>query len=146
MNDIEELYQEMILDHATSPKNFRAIQDPTHRADGRNPLCGDLLSMTMRIENDRILEIAFLGEGCAISKASASLMTETLTNKSVAEAKIIFAKFHTMLTDYDASITDLGKLEVFNNVRKFPMRVKCATLCWHTFDAALLNKASVTTE
>ena len=148
MGDLRELYQQVILDHNRRPKNFRAMEGYHVHADGNNPLCGDKLRVYLRIEDDRIGDVSFLGEGCAISKASASLMTQILMGKTVEEAQAIFEDFHRMVTDDDADPTDrLGKLAVFSDVREFPVRVKCATLAWHTLGAALNGAGKkVTTE
>ena len=148
MSDLRELYQQVILDHNRRPKNFRAMEGDHVHADGNNPLCGDKLRVYLRIEDGRIEDVSFLGEGCAISKASASLMTQILTGKTVEEAQAIFDDFHKMVTDDDAAPTDrLGKLAVFSGVREFPVRVKCATLAWHTLGAALTGaEKEVTTE
>ena len=148
MQDLRELYQQVILDHNRKPKNFRAMEGDHVHADGNNPLCGDKLRVYLRLEDDRIKDVSFLGEGCAISKASASLMTQSLIGKTVEEARTIFDDFHKMVTDDDAVPSDrLGKLTVFSGVREFPVRVKCATLAWHTLGAAMDNSGEeVTTE
>ena len=138
MDNLRELYQQVILDHNRKPKNFRAIEGDHRHADGSNPLCGDKLRVYVVIEDDRIADVSFLGEGCAISKASASLMTQGLKGKTVAEARAIFDDFREMVTAEDAGPSDrLGKLAVFSGVREFPVRVKCATLAWHTLLATL---------
>jgi nitrogen fixation NifU-like protein len=147
MSDLNELYQEVILDHNRRPRNFRTIDEATHHADGYNPLCGDKLTLTVKVENDSIADVAFVGSGCAISKASASLMTDTLKGKSLAEARALFERFHRMITTPpDQAVEDLGKLSVLAGVREFPVRVKCASLAWHTLKAALERKVSATTE
>lgn len=147
MSDLNELYQEMILDHNKRPRNFRTIEGASHHADGYNPLCGDKLSLTVRVEGDQIADVAFVGSGCAISKASASLMTDTLKGKSVAEARALFERFHRMITTPpDQPVEDMGKLSVLSGVREFPVRVKCASLAWHTLKAALERKDSASTE
>jgi nitrogen fixation NifU-like protein len=147
MSDLNELYQEVILDHNRRPRNFRTIDEATHHADGYNPLCGDKLTLTVKVENDSIADVAFVGSGCAISKASASLMTDTLKGKSLAEARALFERFHRMITTPpDQAVEDLGKLSVLAGVREFPVRVKCASLAWHTLKAALEKKVSATTE
>jgi len=145
--DIRELYQQVILDHNKRPKNFRAIEGDHEHADGHNPLCGDKLRVFVRVEDDRIADVSFLGEGCAISKASASLMTTALMGKTLDEAEKMFAAFHEMVTSDASPTPELGKLAVFEGVRDFPVRVKCATLCWHTLNAALKKgRDTVTTE
>jgi nitrogen fixation NifU-like protein len=137
MSDLGELYQEVILDHNRRPRNFRAIGDAT-RQEGYNPLCGDRLTLFVKLDGDRITDLAFQGSGCAISKASASLMTEALKGKTVAEARDLFAKFHEMVTSApDTPAPDLGKLSVLSGVREYPTRVKCASLAWHTMKAAV---------
>ena len=147
MSDLNELYQEVILDHNKRPRNFRTIEGASHHADGYNPLCGDKLSLTVQIDGDQIADVAFVGSGCAISKASASLMTDTLKGKSVAEARALFERFHRMVTTPpDQPVEDMGKLSVLAGVREFPVRVKCASLAWHTLKAALERKESTSTE
>jgi len=134
---INELYQETILDHSKRPRNFRLIEDANRQAEGYNPLCGDKCKVFLK-ENKGVLdEVTFQGAGCAISTASASLMTETVKGKTIAEAEALLAKFHDLLTTDQPLPTDLGKLAVFSGVREFPSRVKCATLAWHTLRAAL---------
>lgn len=144
MDDLRELYQTTILDHNKSPQNFRTLETPNRQADGHNPLCGDKLSLYLDVDPDnRIQDIAFQGEGCAISTASASLMTQAVKGKTQAEAEEIFERFHTLVTtsaSEDVEVPDLGKLAVFSGVREYPMRVKCATLAWHTLHAALENR------
>ena len=138
MSDLNDLYQEVILDHNKRPRNFRSIERASHHADGYNPLCGDKLSLTVQVDGDQIADVAFVGSGCAISKASASLMTDALKGKSVAEAKALFERFHRMVTTPpDQPVEDMGKLSVLAGVREFPVRVKCASLAWHTLKAAL---------
>ena len=135
--DLQDLYQEVILDHNKRPRNFRAIEQG-RRAEGYNPLCGDRLTVYLRVENGRIQDASFLGSGCAISKASASLMTDIVKGKTVEEAEELFGRFHQMITrPPDQPVDDLGKLSVFAGVRQFPMRVKCASLPWHTLHAAV---------
>ena len=147
MSELSELYQEVILDHNKRPRNFRAIDAPSHRAEGYNPLCGDRLKLFVTVEGDRIADVAFQGSGCAISKASASLMTDALKGRTVAEARDLFERFHRMVTTPpDVPVEDLGKLSVFAGVREFPVRVKCASLAWHTLKAALEREEKVTTE
>jgi len=143
MTDLRELYQELILDHSRSPRNFRPMPDASHKAIGNNPLCGDRVTLFLRVEGDRIADVSFQGSGCAISKASASMMTDALKGKSPAEAEALFANFHGMVTlDPRASFEpgSLGKLVVFRGVAEFPARVKCASLAWHTLRAALESK------
>jgi nitrogen fixation NifU-like protein len=135
--ELQELYQEVILDHNRRPRNFRAIEGG-RRAEGYNPLCGDRLVVYLRVENDVIADVSFHGSGCAISKASASLMTESVKGKSVADAGSLFNRFQTMITaSPDSPVEDFGKLTALAGVRQFPVRVKCATLAWHTLHAAI---------
>ena len=143
MTDLRELYQEVILDHSRAPRNFRAMPDANHRAVGNNPLCGDRVTLFLRVDGERIADVSFQGSGCAISKASASMMTDALKGKSPAEAEVLFARFHEMVTmDPRASFEpgSLGKLVVFRGVAELPARVKCASLAWHTLQAALVSK------
>jgi len=148
MNNLRELYQEVILDHNRRPRNFGPLPAANHQAEGDNPLCGDKVSVLLDVEDGRIQDIAFQGAGCAISMASASLMTEALKGQTVEEARRLFHVFHDLLTTGAGdSSPELGKLAVFTGVREFPMRVKCATLAWHTLLAALSEKAQpVSTE
>ena len=147
MADLNDLYQEVILDHNKRPRNFRRIEGASHYADGYNPLCGDKLSLTVQVDGDSIADAAFQGSGCAISKASASLMTDTVKGKSIVEVRELFDRFHKMITTPpDQPVEDLGKLSVLAGVREFPVRVKCASLAWHTLKAALDRKESVSTE
>ena len=144
--DLAALYQEVILDHNRSPRNHHVMTCPTCEARGVNPLCGDKLTVYVLLSHGLIQEISFLGEGCAISQASASLMTEALKGKTQKEAIILFDAFHTLLTeDNTAADSILGKLVIFEGVRAFPARVKCATLAWHALDAALKKEATVVT-
>ncbi len=146
MSDLHGLYQEMILDHSKRPRNFRALEDPCRHAEGYNPLCGDKVTVFVRMEGDRIVDIGFQGSGCAISTASASLLTETLKGKTRGEAEMLFHRFHDLVTGKSAGNgreTALGKLVVFSGVSEFPTRVKCATLAWHTFRSALEGDAAV---
>jgi nitrogen fixation NifU-like protein len=148
MSDLEDLYQEVILDHNRQPRNFRQLDTGRH-AEGYNPLCGDRLTVYLRIEGDRILDASFQGSGCAISKASASLMTDGIKGKTLAEAEALFERFHLMVTSpAGAPVDDLGKLTVLAGVRQFPVRVKCATLAWYAMRAAAEAKqeAVVSTE
>jgi nitrogen fixation NifU-like protein len=137
MSDLRELYQEVILDHNRNPRNFGILENANHDAEGHNPLCGDQVSVYLRVEGDRIEDIAFRGSGCAISTASASLMTESLKGKTLREARELFHGFHDLVTTGKASAVELGKLAVFGGVREYPIRVKCATLAWHAVQAAL---------
>jgi nitrogen fixation NifU-like protein len=134
---VDDLYQEIILDHCKRPRNCHAMADATRQADGYNPLCGDKLKLFVKIENDIVVDVSFVGSGCAISTASASLMTESLKGKSRPEALKLLEKFHELLTTDTAVSKDLGKLVVFCGVRDYPARVKCATLAWHTLKSAL---------
>jgi nitrogen fixation NifU-like protein len=147
MSDLSELYQEVILDHNRRPRNFRTIDDG-RRQEGYNPLCGDRLTLYVKLEGDRIADVAFQGSGCAISKASASLMTEALKGKTVAEARALFDTFHDMVTSSpDTVAPDLGKLSVLSGVREYPTRVKCASLAWHTMKAVVSgDDGTVSTE
>ena len=137
MSDLRELYQEVIFDHNRSPRNFHDMKDADHVADGHNPLCGDQLTFYLRIEDGKVADASFVGHGCAISTASASLMTEAVKGLPVAEVEALFQDFHALLTDAPPEGRDFGKLEVFSGVREFPARVKCATLAWHTLHNAL---------
>jgi nitrogen fixation NifU-like protein len=138
MSELTDLYQEVILDHNRRPHNFRTIESPSARQEGFNPLCGDRLTLYLSLDGDVIKDAAFQGSGCAISKASASLMTDALKGKSVAEARDLFEQFHAMITsDPVSEAPDLGKLSVFAGVREFPTRIKCASLAWHTMKAAV---------
>lgn len=143
MPDLRELYQEVILDHNRRPRNFQKLEGANRTAEGYNPLCGDQLTVYLHLEDGAIREISFQGSGCAISKASASMMTATVKGKTVAEAEGVFETFHKMVTA-DLSTTfdpsEMGKLAAFAGVREFPVRVKCATLPWHTLHAALEGK------
>jgi nitrogen fixation NifU-like protein len=145
-SELRDLYQQVILDHNRKPRNFRTLPDPSRAAEGYNPLCGDRLTVEIALDGEMIRDIGFQGSGCAISKASASMMTADLKGKTVAEAEQVFERFRAMLTQ-DGSETELGKLGVFAGVREFPSRIKCATLAWHTVHAALAGTAEpVTTE
>ncbi|NWF88065.1 MAG: SUF system NifU family Fe-S cluster assembly protein [Ignavibacteriaceae bacterium] len=148
--ELKELYQQVILDHNKAPRNFRKIENPTRFAEGYNPLCGDKIDIYLNLDNDNINDISFQGSGCAISKASASLMTSMLKGKTKKEAEEIFTRFHDLVTDKlgdNPDLEDLGKLAVFSGVREFPARVKCASLAWHTMMNALNGKdEKVTTE
>jgi nitrogen fixation NifU-like protein len=150
MSDLRELYQEVILDHNKKPRNFQVLEEANRCAEGYNPLCGDQLTVYVQLEDDVIKDVSFQGSGCAISKASASMMTASLKGKTKAEAEALFERFHQMVTgnpDGAADPAELGKLAVFSGVCEFPARVKCAILAWHTLRAALSgNEARVTTE
>ena len=149
MTDLMELYQELILDHNRRPRNRGSMEKPDHQAEGYNPLCGDLVRVDVRMKDDVIEDIRFDGKGCAISTASASIMSETVKGKTTEEAKRIFEQFHCLVTNEpeDSEAPPLGKLEAFAGVGRFPARVKCATLAWHTLTAALANREdTVTTE
>ncbi len=145
---LRELYQEVILDHTKSPRNFREIENASHDAKGHNPLCGDRLSLYILVEDGVIRDVSFKGAGCAISTASASMMTEALKGKTEAEAETLFGAFHDVVTGKEGADEEaLGKLAVFAGVRDYPVRVKCATLAWHTLKAALVDKEeTVSTE
>jgi nitrogen fixation NifU-like protein len=145
--DLKDLYRDVILDHNRRPRNFGRLDPSDAQAEGHNPLCGDRLAVFVRLNGDRIEDVHFEGKGCAISTASASLMTEAVKGKSRAAVDEIFERVHTLLTSQDAPPSqDLGKLCALSGVREYPARVKCATLCWHTLNAALQNGAAVTTE
>lgn len=146
MSDLRELYQEVILDHNKRPRNYRTLDSPTRVAKGHNPLCGDRLTLYVNLDGDRIADVAFEGSGCAISKASASLMTEAVKGKTVAEAEALFDRFHDLVTsapDEPATTAGLGKLAVFAGVREYPARVKCASLAWHTMKNAVEDRTEV---
>ena len=145
-SELRDLYQQVILDHDRKPRNFRTLANPSRAAEGYNPLCGDRLTVEIALEGEVIRDIGFQGSGCAISKASASMMTADLKGKTVTEAEKTFERFRAMLTE-NGPDAELGKLGVFAGVREFPSRIKCATLAWHTVHAALAGKAEpVTTE
>jgi nitrogen fixation NifU-like protein len=147
MDELRELYQATILDHNKKPRNFRVIEGAPLHADGHNPLCGDKLTVYVAVDDqDRVVDAAFKGSGCAISTASASMMTELIKGKTLEEVEREFETFHGLVTsacDAPVDIYSLGKLAVFSGVREFPMRVKCATLAWHTLRAALAGGAEV---
>jgi len=136
---VHELYQEIILDHSKRPRNFHKMDDANRKAEGYNPLCGDRLRLYLKMENGVVKDASFEGAGCAISTASASLMTESLKGKTKEEAMVLLDRFHDLLTTDSAVTAELGKLAVFCGVRDYPARVKCATLCWHTLKSALEN-------
>ena len=138
MSELRELYQELILDHSKKPRNFHALEGASRVAEGFNPLCGDRFTVYLHMDGDAIRDISFQGSGCAISKASASMMTQTLKGKTRDEAEKLFGKFHDLVTGQGhPSESEMGKLAVFSGVSEFPARVKCATLAWHTLQAAL---------
>lgn len=146
MSDLKDLYQEVILDHNRRPRNFHKLEDANRKVEGYNPLCGDRLTLYLRLDGEKIEKIAFEGSGCAISKASASLMTSILQGKSKAQVEILFEKFHAMVTGGKSQTplhADIGKLAVFSGVGEFPARVKCATLAWHTLKSALEGKEEI---
>lgn len=149
MSDLRDLYQEVILDHNRRPRNWGAIDAPDRKADGYNPLCGDKLRLTLRMDGDRIGDVKFEGSGCAISKASASMMTDLVKGKTMDEAEDLVDKLQAMVTapmDVPAEDAALGKLAVLSGVREFPARVKCATLAWHTLRSALEGREIASTE
>jgi nitrogen fixation protein NifU and related proteins len=150
MSDLRELYQEVILDHSRQPRNFRRPDHANREAKGDNPLCGDKVTVFLTIEDGKVSDVGFQGRGCAISIASASLMTEIVKGKSEAEARALFESFHDEMTGksacHGAAAGELDKLTVLSGVREYPMRVKCATLSWHTLMAALNNAQTVSTE
>lgn len=145
--DLSDLYQEVILDHSKKPRNYRELPGASNTAKGHNPLCGDKIDIYLKLEEDIISDISFQGSGCAISTASASMMTESLKGKSREDAFELAGRFHRVVTGGNDGESDLGKLAVFAGVQEFPIRVKCATLAWHTLKAALDNQdEEVTTE
>jgi nitrogen fixation NifU-like protein len=150
MSDLRELYQELIIDHSKRPRNFRLLETANRKLEGYNPLCGDKITVFLQIEDGRVRGISFQGSGCAISTASASVMTETVKGKTLAEAEALFDVFHQLVTGKPAAggnAPELGKLAVFSGVSEFPARVKCATLAWHTLRAALQGQGeTVSTE
>jgi nitrogen fixation NifU-like protein len=147
MSDLRDLYQEVILDHNKRPRNFRKIEGPSRHVEGYNPLCGDKVTVYVKLEDGVVKDVSFEGSGCAISTASASMMTESLKGKTLPEAEKLFESFHELLTSDSSGEASLGKLAVFGGVREFPLRVKCATLAWHTFHAALAGEEkTVSTE
>ncbi len=146
----DELYQELILEHNKKPRNFKKLENPTHFAEGYNPLCGDHLTVALKVNDKNIIEdIAFEGSGCAISKASASLMTVNLKGKTVSEAETLFNQFHRLIIGElksDSETNILGKLAIFSGIWHYPARVKCASLSWHTMNGALHKVKTVSTE
>ena len=145
MNEWNELYLEVILDHNKNPRNNGTLEQYTNHAEGHNPLCGDNISIQVIVENGLVQETKFTGSGCAISTASASILTETIKGKTVDEISKLFQDFHTLVTNKESK-KDMGKLSIFEGVKKYPARVKCATLSWHALMAALEDKKETTTE
>jgi nitrogen fixation NifU-like protein len=149
MSELSELYQQVILDHNKKPRNFRKLEQANHSAEGFNPLCGDHLTIYLDLEDNSVKEIAFEGSGCAISKAAASMMTQAVKGKSREQVEALLNEFHSMVTgelDEEIEENKLGNLKIFAGVREFPVRVKCATLPWHTLHAALNNEQHASTE
>jgi len=149
MSELSELYQQVILDHNKKPRNFRKPEAANHSAEGYNPLCGDQLTVYMNLDGDQVTDVGFEGSGCAISKASASMMTQAVKGKSKKQAETLFKEFHSMVTgelDEETEENHLGNLKIFAGVREFPVRVKCATLPWHTMHAALNKQDQTSTE
>jgi nitrogen fixation NifU-like protein len=149
MSELSELYQQVILDHNKKPRNFHKLEHASHSAEGYNPLCGDQLTVYVTVADGEVKEVGFEGSGCAISKASASMMTQAVKGKSKEQTETLFKEFHSMVTgelDEEAQENSLGNLKIFAGVREFPVRVKCATLAWHTLHAALNKQEQVTTE
>ena len=149
MSDLRELYQQVILDHNRNPRNFRELPDPSRKVEGFNPLCGDHYTVFINLEGDVIREVTFTGSGCAISKASASVMSATVKGKTTEEANRLFDTFHNLVTGDTGAVdaADLGRLAAFSGVSEFPARVKCATLAWHTLRTAISGEnQTVTTE
>lgn len=147
VRELRDLYQEVILEHSKKPRNYGLLPSANHKAEGYNPLCGDHYTVYVNVENGAIAEIAFQGAGCAISKASASMMTQSLKGKTTDEAEALFTRFHDLVTGHNGDADALGKLAVFAGVSEFPLRVKCATLAWHAVRAALRGEnEAVSTE
>ena len=149
MSELSELYQQVILDHNKKPRNFHKLETANRSAEGYNPLCVDHLTVFMRLEDYVVKDVSFVGQGCAISKAAASMMTQSVKGKSKQEAELLFDEFHRMVTgelDEEATPNHLGRLTIFSGVRDFPARVKCASLSWHTMRAALHGQEMVSTE
>jgi nitrogen fixation NifU-like protein len=147
MSELRELYQETILEHSRKPRNFGILETANHKAEGYNPLCGDHYTVFLDVKDGAIQNLSFEGSGCAISKASASMMTQSLKGKTTAEAEALFTKFHDLVTGHGDAAEEIGKLAVFGGVSEFPLRVKCATLAWHTLRAALRGEQqAVSTE
>ena len=148
MDDLRDLYQEVILDHNKNPKNYHAMDDATHRAEGHNPLCGDQVEIFIKVEDNKVVDISFQGHGCAISKAASSVMTTLLKGKTLQEVHETFDKYQHLITadmNEPVDIDEFGQLAVFAGVREFPMRVKCASLSWHTLISALDNDNEIAT-
>ncbi|HST77379.1 MAG TPA: SUF system NifU family Fe-S cluster assembly protein [Verrucomicrobiae bacterium] len=147
VRELRDLYQEVILEHSRKPRNYGLLPSANHKAEGFNPLCGDHYTVFVNVQDGAISEIAFQGAGCAISKASASMMTQSLKGKSTEEAEVTFTRFHDLVTGHSGDTGQLGKLAVFAGVSEFPLRVKCATLAWHALRAALRGEEqAVSTE
>ena len=149
MSELSELYQQVILDHNKKPRNFRKLETANHSAEGYNPLCGDQLTVYLDLEDGLVKDVGFEGSGCAISKAAASMMTQAVKGKSKEQVENLFSEFHSMVTgelNEEAEENNLGNLKIFAGVREFPVRVKCATLPWHTLHAALNKKDQISTE
>ena len=149
MSELSELYQQVILDHNKKPRNFRKLETANHSAEGYNPLCGDQLTVYLDLEDGLVKDVGFEGSGCAISKAAASMMTQAVKGKSKEQAENLFNEFHSMVTgelNEETEENNLGNLKIFAGVREFPVRVKCATLPWHTLHAALNKENQVSTE
>ncbi|MBC7796599.1 MAG: SUF system NifU family Fe-S cluster assembly protein [Pyrinomonadaceae bacterium] len=149
MSELNDLYQQVILDHNKKPRNFKELETANHIADGQNPLCGDELKVYLEMDGETVKDVSFVGSGCAISKASASMMTQAVKGKTKTEAETLFDEFRQMVMgELDAEVTPnmLGKLKIFAGVREFPARVKCASLSWHTVHAALNNEETASTE
>ncbi len=144
MENLRDLYQQLILDHNKNPRNFRVMNDASIEADGYNPLCGDKFHLYIRFEGDSISDISFIGSGCAISKASASIMTDEIKGKSIEEVVRLFTSFRHMITTGETASDDIGKLEVLTGVHKYPSRVKCALLAWHTMKNILDSNQTIT--
>ena len=147
-SDLSDLYQEILLEHNRRPRNFRKLEDATHRADGFNPLCGDEISLQLRLDEETVGDVGFQGHGCAISRASASLLTQAVKGASTSDAIAMFDEFHRMLTEPDAELNYdlLGDLEILAGVIAYPTRIKCAILAWHTLKAAMDGQEIATTE
>lgn len=147
-SDLSDLYQEILLEHNRRPRNFRTLDDPTHQADGFNPLCGDQISLQLKVGDGKVDDVGFQGHGCAISRASASLLTQAVKGATSNEAMAMFDEFHKMLTEPDAELDVdlLGDLEMLSGVIAYPTRIKCAILAWHTLKAAMDGEAVATTE
>ena len=149
MSNLHDLYQEILLEHNNKPRNYRQLPDANRQADGYNPLCGDRITLYLKVEDDVIADVGFQGVGCAISRASASMLTQSVKGQSVARAGEIFDGFHSLITDPEADVDYdlLGDLEMLSGVSAYPTRIKCAILAWHTLNAAIEGQeASVTTE